>query len=52
MEMPSKMFGLLEDCLEAWKNSGSKHFLDYAYSLMSSYKDDERVNALKKHYCI
>ncbi len=52
MEMPTKIFGLLEDCLEAWKNSGSKCFLDYANSLMSNYKDDEKVNALKKQYSI
>lgn len=52
MEMPSKMLGLLEDCLEAWKNSGARHFLEYANNLMSNYKNDERVIELKKQYSI
>ena len=52
MKIPAKMFGLLEDCLYAWKMSGCNYFLEYSYSLMSNYKKDEKVIALKKQYNI
>lgn len=52
MEMPSKIYGLLEDCLEAWKNSGMKYYLDYSMSLMSNYHNDAKVIELKRKYNI
>lgn len=52
MAMPRKFFGLLEDCLDAWKNSGQKYYLDYSMSLMSNYHDDAKVIKLRRKYNI
>lgn len=52
MEMPSKIYGLLEDCLEAWKNSGMKYYLNYSIGLMSNYQNDIKVIKIKRKYGI